>query len=104
VATGGLAYHTLNRGVGRRMSQKTDEPALLLPPADWPCPPPPDWQDVVNRAETHEELAALRCSIQRGTPYGGPQWVARTAKRLGLESTLRPHGRPRQAATRSDSE
>ena len=40
------------------------------------------------------ELAALRTCVTRERPWGGPQWVARTAARLGLEASLRPRGRP----------
>ena len=36
----------------------------------------------------------LRQAIRRGSPLGGEQWQQRIAKRLGLESTLRPRGRP----------
>ena len=46
--------------------------------------------------ETEAELAALRRSVVRGTPFGGEAWQERTAKRLGLESTLRARGRPRK--------
>jgi putative transposase len=34
--------------------------------------------------------------VQRGRPFGHPAWVVRTAKRLDLESTLRPRGRPKR--------
>ena len=62
----------------------------------WPEPRPRDWRSYVNRAETEAELQALRHSVERGTPYGSAAWVAATADRLGLESTLRPRGRPRK--------
>jgi len=39
-------------------------------------------------------LAALRRSVVRGAPLGEDSWRERTAKRLGLTSTLRPRGRP----------
>jgi hypothetical protein len=29
-------------------------------------------------------------------PFGDPDWVADTAKRLGLECTVRPRGRPKK--------
>jgi hypothetical protein len=35
-----------------------------------------------------------RKSIERGTPFGGESWQQTTADRLGLESSLRPGGRP----------
>src|SRR5688572_19641200 len=54
------------------------------------------WLPYVNGVETEAELTALRQSVLRGSPYGEERWVERTAKRLGLEATLRPRGRPRQ--------
>jgi putative transposase len=38
----------------------------------------------------------LRCCVNRGRPFGDPNWVTDTAKRLGLESTIRPRGRPKK--------
>ena len=38
----------------------------------------------------------VRMSIARQRPLGEEAWVLRTAKRLGLEFTLRPPGRPRK--------
>jgi putative transposase len=73
-------------------------PAGVAPrPAVSPVPLPADWTARVNAAETAAELEAIRRSAQRGTPYGGAAWVARTAERLGLEHTLRPPGRPRKS-------
>jgi putative transposase len=62
----------------------------------WPLPCPPAWVEYVNQVETEAELAALRLSVRRGTPYGSPDWQLRTATELGLESTLRSRGRPRR--------
>lgn len=64
--------------------------------SDWPVPRPRNWLAHVNRPETATELEALRRSVQRGQPFGSASWQARTAKRLSLESTLRPRGRPRK--------
>lgn len=55
---------------------------------------PEGWADHVNAAETEAELAALRRSVVKGTPYGGAGWQRRTAELLGLQSTLRHRGRP----------
>lgn len=52
------------------------------------------WLKEVNRAETGAELAAVIRAIDRGSPYGSEAWRKRTVERLGLESTLRPRGRP----------
>ena len=71
-----------------------------VPPlAEWPIAPPRNWLQRVNRAETDEELAAVRTSIARGRPFGTRPWQQRTAKRLHLESTFRPRGRPKRTAT-----
>jgi len=58
------------------------------------------WLDWVNQPQTEAELIALRDSVARGTPYGSERWQKATATRLGLESTLRPRGRPRKATKR----
>ena len=54
------------------------------------------WTRHVNGFETEGELAALRNCIARGAPYGDAKWQSRTARSLGLESSLRPRGRPRK--------
>jgi putative transposase len=62
----------------------------------WPLPRPADWLEIVNRPQSEAELEAMRRCVSRGCPLGGRDWVARTVKQLGLESTLRPRGRPKQ--------
>jgi putative transposase len=66
--------------------------------SEWPEKRPvmKAWLEYVNGVETEAELAALQRSVQRGAPYGDEAWTERTAKRLGLESALRPRGRPRK--------
>ncbi|MFC1757268.1 transposase [Planctomycetota bacterium] len=54
-----------------------------------------DWLDCVNKPLTDDELNALRISVRRGQPYGTETWKKRTSKKLGLESTMRPPGRPK---------
>ena len=46
--------------------------------------------------QSESELAAVRRSVERGQPYGDAAWIRTIAARLGLESTLRPRGRPRK--------
>jgi putative transposase len=55
---------------------------------------PADWTASVNAAVTAAEEEAVRQCIRRGRPFGGPEWAARTAARLGLNASLRPIGRP----------
>ena len=69
----------------------TDVPELSA----WPVDRPRGWTDRVNRPQSAAELETLRQCLTRGRPYGKAAWVNRMAKRLGLESTLRPRGRPR---------
>jgi putative transposase len=64
----------------------------------WPLPQPRNWADMVNQPQTEAELEAIRRSVIRSQPYGNDEWVSKTAKQLGLESTLRSRGRPRKNA------
>jgi putative transposase len=71
--------------------------AAEAPPlSTWPVPRPRTWIDIVNQPQTEAELDAVRISIQRGRPFGDARWQKQTAKRLHLESTFRPRGRPRK--------
>jgi putative transposase len=64
----------------------------------WPVRCPDTWVEEVHRPHSEAELAAPRRCVQRGQPYGHADWVHRSARRLGLETTLRPRGQPRKAA------
>jgi len=69
---------------------------------EWPLPRPARWLAHVNRPQSEAELQGIHRSVQRGQPFGASPWVRATAKRLGLESTLRARGRPKQSP-RDDS-
>ena len=73
-------------------TQATEVPWL----STWPVTLPEQWIEHVNAAQTESELAALRRSVTRGAPYGDEAWQAKTAVTLGLQSSLRPKGRPRK--------
>jgi len=64
--------------------------------AEGPVPRPRAWLPWVNEVLSEKELSAVRRSVERGTPHGEARWVAATARRLDLEHTLRPRGRPRK--------
>jgi putative transposase len=64
---------------------------------DGPLALPRGWLKHVQSPQTEAELEALRRSVARGAPFGDATWQERTAKALGLESTLRPRGRPRKS-------
>jgi putative transposase len=80
-------------GSARYWAEPEGRPVYL---AEGPVPRPPGWLEWVNRPLTTAELEAVRRSVQRGAPYGSPAWCEKTARRLGLEFTLRPRGRPRK--------
>ena len=65
----------------------------LLSP--WPLPRKRSWLEHVARPVTEAEYATLQRSIKRGCPYGDENWASRQIKLLGLESTVKPRGRPR---------
>jgi putative transposase len=54
------------------------------------------WLERVNEPLSVGDLQRLRLSVERGQLYGEESWAKETARRLGLESTLRARGRPRK--------
>ncbi len=76
-----------------RWQQKPEPDPKLLSP--WPLARLPGWLDRVNEPLSKQELDAVRLSAQRGRPLGDEGWVESIARRLNLESTMRPRGRPR---------
>ena len=77
----------------RRESGDAEAKSLL---ADWPVSRPRNWVELVNAPQTEAEVQALRQAVRRNSPFGSPEWQQKTAKRLGLQSTMRPRGRPRK--------
>jgi hypothetical protein len=80
ISTGGLAYHVLNRRVGRL--------PLFESPKDYAL-----FKTILREED-------LRGSVQRGRPFASPRWQVKIAKRLGLESTLGARGRPKGSKKR----
>lgn len=75
--------------------REQDDPTQTAWLSAWPIERPRNWVSRVNRPEAVEELDLLRTCVQRGRPFGEETWVKRMVKRFGLESTLRPRGRPK---------
>ena len=71
------------------------EPKLMSWLSAWPVPQPRDWMAQVNRSQSALAVETLRVSVQRGRPFGEDSRARRMAKRFGMESTLRPRGRPK---------
>ena len=77
----------------RWLRGSAQDKALL---AAWPLSRKSSWVDHVNNPQTEAELEAVRRSVRRGNPVGDESWVDRAVRRVRLESTLRPHGRPKK--------
>ena len=82
----------------RRIHGTAEERQLL---SAWPLPRPRQWAEHVNRPQTNAEVKAIRHCVVRGQPLGSAPWIAETALELGLQSTLRPRGRPRKPDSQS---
>jgi len=78
----------------RWLRASAEDRALL---AAWPLARKAGWTDHVNAPHTPAELAALHRSVSRGAPYGSEAWTERAVRKLGLEATIRPRGRPSKA-------
>jgi putative transposase len=86
-----------------RRGEREDPSFPILSPR--PLPRPMDWLEIVNRPQSEVELNALRRSVRRGSPFGSADWIAKTAKQLGIEPTVRPwEGREKNHRTASDRE
>ncbi len=62
----------------------------------WPVARPRNWVKRVNAPLSPSEEEAMARCLRRCQPLGDPEWTETAARRLGLESTLRPRGRPRK--------
>jgi putative transposase len=95
------AWGSLARRAGVLLSESSEVPPDERPVLTaWPveAPPMPKWVALVNEPTSPREEEAVIRSMRRSSPLGSPAWSDRTAKRLGLQWTLRPRGRPRSAA------
>ncbi len=76
----------------------TGEERSLL--AAWPIDMPANWLERVNQTDDAQELEALRRSVQRGRPFGQPEWqkdIQTFGPRVGLSS----HGSPTKGGPKS---
>jgi putative transposase len=56
---------------------------------------------VLNQPQIEAELAAVHLAKDRGRPYGDDRWACKIAERLGIESSLRPTGRPKKVKAKN---
>lgn len=76
-----------------RMSGSPQSKKLIDP---LPTQLPTNYLVSVNELYNDDTLDTIRVSVQKGTPFGGEEWVAQTVATHHLESTLRQPGRPRK--------
>ena len=62
----------------------------------WPMRRPRDWTGKVNEPLRDTERLQVKTSLERGRPLGTPAWTEQIARRLGLQYTINPRGRPRK--------
>ena len=82
-------WSSAHHRVGGRPTEALDDGPVALPRS---------WPRLVDQLQPPGDLKRLRASVNRCAPFGTEAWSRRTAKELGLESTLRPRGRPPKPA------
>jgi len=97
----GLVRRAENWRWGSLWSRENDKGALHEWLRAWPVDRPRNWLAEVNRELAETAIQSVRRSVVRGVPLGGGAWQKRMAKRLGLDMTLRPRGRPRKEPQKS---
>jgi putative transposase len=61
----------------------------------WPVARPDDWLKLVDAGQSDEDVKIVKQCIMRERPFGSRKWLMRMVNRFGLETTIRPKGRPR---------
>jgi putative transposase len=80
------------------LAQRGNRDAILRP-VEWPVARPRNWMALVNEPLPPREAEQVATSITRGRPLGSEPWARAIAKRLGLEWTFNPRGRPKKDRT-----
>jgi putative transposase len=73
---------------------RTKEGEALL--NDWPVERPRNWLRLLNEPQTDAEQEQVQQSLLRNRPLGNAAWTERIVRRLQLQYTIRPPGRPRK--------
>jgi putative transposase len=74
--------------------------AILL--SQWPVKRPSNWLSLLNDDQPERDEAEVRVSLERNRPMGDAAWIERMVKKLRLEHTIRPPGRPRTRLAKAD--
>lgn len=88
----GSAFHRISN------DQSESSSSQLVSLSAPPLPIPPNWNESLDQELSQDKLSAIIQCIDRGRPIGESDWVTKVAKRMSLESTLRPRGRPPKEA------
>lgn len=75
-----------------RINGSPQERALLAEP---PIPLPSSYLQWVNDGDHPEDLARLRSSVNKGTPFGNALWVEQMVQTYHLQKSTRAQGRPK---------
>lgn len=84
-------------------SELLDPPPAYEALAAYPAVCRRRWSAYVHQTPPEAELASIRRSSETGLPYGESSWVKRLAKRLNLDLTIRPRGRPKKPGVKPKS-
>ncbi len=57
------------------------------------------WHKYVHQRPSKKELQEIRRSIETGLPYGTASWIKALSRKVKLDLTIRPRGRPRKASS-----
>ena len=60
------------------------------------------WDAKVHQPIEREMLRSIRRSATSGLPYGSRAWVKRLAKKLDLDLSIRPRGRPKKQPNKKE--
>jgi len=80
-------WSSLKENIGADVTRLLDPLPLGLPN---------NWATFVDTPLANEEIEHFRTSIVRQSPFGDAQWQKLVCRTLGLESTMRPRGRPKK--------
>ena len=63
---------------------------------DWPVERPRNWKAIVNEPSSTADQNRVKVSIERDRPLGSDPWTRQIVRRMGLQYTLNPRGRPKK--------
>ena len=82
--------------IGTPRRRPVNYPLIEKPPIELPALWRDDVQIPTDKGKEKRELSRIRKSVETGLPYGSSDWLNKAVKVLGLESLLKPKGRPKK--------